>query len=118
MGGATALIHQGLADKALLPSTHLVDAGYVDAELLVNSRQQYGVDLLAQPARTTTGKPVTKRATQRLILSWTGPFARRCVRRESSVKVGPNTRKKASLRSLSNSRRRIVLRVFDSVYEG
>ncbi len=50
-GIATPLIHQGLANKALLPSTHLVDAGYVDAEVLVTSCQQYGVDLLG-PTRS------------------------------------------------------------------
>lgn len=35
----TATIHQALAQKSLLPSQHFVDAGYVDAELLVSSQQ-------------------------------------------------------------------------------
>ena len=43
-------IHKGLSGKGLLPGLHLVDAGYVGAELLVQSRQRYGVDLLG-PAR-------------------------------------------------------------------
>jgi transposase len=38
-------IHQALSDKALLPSRHLVDAGYVDAELLVNSYEHHQIEL-------------------------------------------------------------------------
>jgi len=46
----TAAIQQGLADKGLLPSRHLVDCGYVDADLLVSSRRQHEVELFG-PAR-------------------------------------------------------------------
>ena len=42
----TASIHCDLAAKDLLPSDHLVDTGYIDAELLVNSVQQHAVTLL------------------------------------------------------------------------
>jgi transposase len=42
-------IHQGLKDKGLLPGTHLVDTGYVDAELLVSSRRAFGVALVGPP---------------------------------------------------------------------
>jgi transposase len=42
----TAAIHQGLAAKGLLPSEHLVDAGYVSADHLVTSRQRHGIDLI------------------------------------------------------------------------
>jgi transposase len=38
-------IHADLARKELLPREHLVDTGYADAELLVSSQRQYGVDL-------------------------------------------------------------------------
>lgn len=41
----TAPIQQALVDKDLAPSEHLVDAGYVDAELLVSSRTEQGIDL-------------------------------------------------------------------------
>jgi transposase len=47
----TAPIHEALAAKALLPSTHLVDAGYVDATLLVSSPHDHQVDLVG-PVRT------------------------------------------------------------------
>jgi transposase len=34
----TEAIHQALAQRDLLPSKHIVDAGYVDAELVLQSR--------------------------------------------------------------------------------
>ncbi len=42
----TDSIHQSLADKGLLPHEHLVDTGYVDANLLVESRRKYGRELI------------------------------------------------------------------------
>jgi transposase len=44
------LIHQRLARRALLPHQHLVDSGYVDADLLVASQRDFGIDLVG-PAR-------------------------------------------------------------------
>jgi transposase len=42
---STAEIHECLAAKGLLPSEHFVDSAYVDAALLVGSRQDHGVSL-------------------------------------------------------------------------
>ncbi|HSH82096.1 MAG TPA: IS1182 family transposase [Herpetosiphonaceae bacterium] len=42
---STAAIHEGLAARALLPTEHFVDAGYVDAELLVTSQRDHGISL-------------------------------------------------------------------------
>ena len=42
----TAPVHSLLAARGLLPETHLVDAGYVDAALLVASQVDQSVDLL------------------------------------------------------------------------
>jgi transposase len=42
----TAPIHTALAAKGLLPGDHLLDAGYVDAELLVDSQSEHGVRLI------------------------------------------------------------------------
>ncbi|MCA1602319.1 MAG: IS1182 family transposase [Acidobacteria bacterium] len=39
-------IHQGLSDAELLPDKHLVDAGYVEAQQLVESRREYGMELI------------------------------------------------------------------------
>jgi transposase len=58
----TETIHQALADKGLLPKTHLVDAGYVDADGIVDSREQLGVELFGpvrsqpQPANQVEGR--------------------------------------------------------------
>lgn len=39
-------IHQALADKQLLPATHIVDTGYIDAENLADSQVDHQVDLV------------------------------------------------------------------------
>jgi len=50
-GTATPTIHAQLAAKELLPALHIVDTGYLDAALLVDSRDTYGVDLLGPTRR-------------------------------------------------------------------
>jgi transposase len=52
-GSVVPAVHQSLAERGLLPKTHLVDSGYVDAELLVSSQKEYGVDLCGPPLRDT-----------------------------------------------------------------
>lgn len=42
----TATIHEGLKQKDLVPEQHIVDTGYVDAQLLHRSQEDYGIDLL------------------------------------------------------------------------
>src|SRR5260221_5493783 len=42
----TQPLHDALQRKRLLPAQHVVDAGSVDAQLLVASQRDYGVDLL------------------------------------------------------------------------
>jgi transposase len=49
----TAEIHERLAAKGLLPAEHFVDAGYVDAALLVASRRDHGI-ALEGPVRAIT----------------------------------------------------------------
>jgi transposase len=44
-GDATPLIHETLEENKLLPQTQFVDTGYLDAELLAESKRKYGVDL-------------------------------------------------------------------------
>ncbi|WP_052567841.1 transposase [Ktedonobacter racemifer] len=39
-------LHERLADNRLLPSQHLVDKGYVDAELLATSQHRHQIDLV------------------------------------------------------------------------
>jgi transposase len=47
----TAVIHEGLKRKDLLPEQHIVDTGYVDAKLLVDSQQDYQIDLVGPTRR-------------------------------------------------------------------
>ena len=49
-GDVVGPLHEALQSQDLLPSVHLVDTGYVDAERLVESKRDYGVDLYG-PAR-------------------------------------------------------------------
>lgn len=44
-GELTAVIHASLARRALLPSEHLVDTGYVNADVLVEAGAEYGIEL-------------------------------------------------------------------------
>lgn len=45
-GAVTPTIHAALKTRDLLPAQHLVDTGYLDANLLVQSQQEFGVDLV------------------------------------------------------------------------
>lgn len=45
-GAVTTAIHAALQAKQLLPRLHIVDTGYLDAELLVSTPRAYGVELL------------------------------------------------------------------------
>ena len=42
---STADIQKALGEKGLLPSRHLVDAGYIDGDLLVQSMDKYAIEL-------------------------------------------------------------------------
>jgi hypothetical protein len=43
----TQFVHEELARRDLLPRTHIVDAGYVDAGAIVESRDQYGIESIS-----------------------------------------------------------------------
>lgn len=44
----TQVIHQALADKNLLPSEHIVDTGYVDAQHLLTSQTELGIEIVGR----------------------------------------------------------------------
>ncbi|NEU80291.1 IS1182 family transposase [Nostoc sp. UIC 10630] len=44
----TQIIHQALADKNLLPDEHIVDTGYVDAQHLLTSQTELGIDIVGR----------------------------------------------------------------------
>jgi transposase len=47
-------LHRDLAAKQLLPKQHLVDAGYVTADLLVRSAKEFGVELCGPPLQDSS----------------------------------------------------------------
>jgi transposase len=52
--GMTDTIHTALDRKALLPSEHLQDAGYTEADAIVNAKSKHGVDTCG-PVHPDTG---------------------------------------------------------------
>ena len=48
-----APIHTAVAKKELLPAEHLVDAGYVDAEMLVTSQTEHQVEVIGPAPQDT-----------------------------------------------------------------
>ena len=48
---ALPAIHAALQQQQLLPEKHMVDAGYIDAESLVASQTEYGIDLVGPTAK-------------------------------------------------------------------
>src|SRR3954454_20293390 len=45
-----AVVHASLAERDLLPSEHLVDKGYTDSHVLVDSRRHFGVEIIGPVA--------------------------------------------------------------------
>lgn len=82
---ALSAIHTGLAEHEMLPESHLVDAGYVDAANLVRSRAAYGVDLVGPTLKNywyqaETGYDLTHFSIDREAETVTCPQGRRCAR--------------------------------------
>jgi Transposase DDE domain len=50
----TTTIHSGFAERGLLPDEHLVDAGYVDAEQIIQAKEDHNLELVGPVARDTT----------------------------------------------------------------
>ena len=60
-GAATPKMHEALQQRGLLPGTHIVDTGFLDAALLVESREHYGVNLLGPTPRLSLASPGGRR---------------------------------------------------------
>ncbi len=88
----TPTIHAALAQRDLLPSEHLVDTGFIDAELLVESDKQYAIDRAqGAPDRCvaiTSGKPGQERALQHSISRSIGSDSKQRVQRDAQARVG------------------------------
>jgi transposase len=71
-GEVTPAVHRDLHAADLLPATHLVDTGFLDAELIATSRRDYGVDLLGptRPDVKWQAKEGTGFEAQRFAIDW------------------------------------------------
>ena len=57
----TGNIHQALARKGLLPKEHFVDSGYIDANLLLESPETYGVSLIGPVQEDTSWQALARK---------------------------------------------------------
>jgi transposase len=83
-------IHQHLATRDLLPSTHLLDGGYVDAELLVTAHTQHQIDVVGPPFGSYSHQ---RRAGQgydlsAFVIDWQAQHAR-CPQGHTSIRWTP-----------------------------
>jgi transposase len=83
-------IHQHLAMRDLLPGTHLLDGGYVDAELLVTGQTQHQIDVVGPPFgsyshqwRTGQGYDLSA-----FVIDWEAQQAR-CPQGQASIRWTP-----------------------------
>jgi transposase len=81
----TACIQEGLAQQNLLPEDQFVDTGYVDADLLVSSQQDYGIRLVGP---TLADNSWQARASMRRTFNWIGKPRSRSARRGSRAAAG------------------------------
>ena len=89
-GATTPQIHAALEQRGLLPGTHIVDTGFLDADLFVKSQEDDGVDLLGPtrldyhwPAREGAGFDV-----QHFQIDWDQQHAR-CPAGKTSISWTP-----------------------------
>ncbi|WP_263385905.1 hypothetical protein [Granulicella arctica] len=45
------VVHRSLHGRNLLPAMHLVDKGYTDAKVLVNSNREHGINIIGPVAQ-------------------------------------------------------------------
>jgi transposase len=71
-GDVIEALHERLAEKQVLPSQHLVDSGYVDAEMLAKSRQSHQIDLVgpALPDTSWASKEAGRLGQSEFRINW------------------------------------------------
>ena len=89
-GALTPEIHEALKEKDLLPEQHIVDTGYLDAELLVDSQQQFGIDLVGptRPDYKWQAREGTGFAAEHFRIDWEHQVAT-CPQGHSSISWSP-----------------------------
>jgi transposase len=83
-------IQQDLAQRDLLPGTHLLASGYVDADLLVSAQTHHQIDVVGPPLGSYSRQHQTGHGydLQAFVLDWNGQQAR-CPQGHTSVKWTP-----------------------------
>lgn len=96
-GAMTPEIHEALKEKDRLPARHIVDTGYLDAELLVDSLQDYGVDLLGptRPDYKWQSQEGTGFAAEHFRIDWANKTAT-CPEGHTSISWSPAVDKRAN----------------------
>jgi transposase len=96
-GEVTPRVHEDLRRKELLPAVHLVDTGFLDAELIVTSKQDYGVELLGptRPDVKWQAKEGTGFDVQRFAIDWEREQAT-CPRGKTSISWTPAVDKRTN----------------------
>jgi transposase len=83
-------IQRDLANRDLLPGTHLLDGGYVDAELLVTAHTQHQIDVVGPPFGSSSRQHLSGQGYDvgAFTIDWEGQQAR-CPQGHTSVKWTP-----------------------------
>jgi transposase len=83
-------IQQDLADRDVLPGIHLLDSGYVDAELLVTAQSQHQIDVIGPPfgSYSRQRREVAGYDLQAFVIDWEAQQAR-CPQGHPSVHWRP-----------------------------
>jgi sulfur relay (sulfurtransferase) DsrC/TusE family protein len=87
----TQAIHQALSDRGLAPSEHVLDAGYVDAETILQSREQYEIEVIGPVSQNNQWQ--AKKGgydVSQFVIDWQAKVAV-CPQRKTSVKWTPGT---------------------------
>jgi len=85
----SAPIHDALAKKDLLPREHFLDSGYVDADLVVKSQRDLGIEVIGPMRPDSSWQGVARtRATITRILRLIGKLTRWFVPKESAIRAG------------------------------
>jgi len=83
-------IQQDLAERDLLPGTHLLDSGYVDADLLVTAQTQHQIDVVGPPFGSYSRQRLAGQGDdlQAFVIDWEAEHAR-CPQGQTSVQWTP-----------------------------
>jgi transposase len=87
----TQAIHQALSARGLTPSEHVLDAGYVDAETILLSRERHGIEVIGPVSQNNQWQAKTGGYdASQFVIDWQAQVAT-CPQGQTSVKWTPGT---------------------------